>query len=89
MCVLGSVNVIFFLTAVRSGGEPGGTVISSLWQQDSSESGNLSGRKMNGEGTGIGAPTPALAGFLGKVSYAQFSPSVTCAKLCCHLQICV
>ncbi|XP_056322428.1 SUMO-specific isopeptidase USPL1 [Danio aesculapii] len=48
--------------------------MSSLWQQDSSENGNLSGRKMNGEGTGIGAPTPALAGFLGKSEDRNASP---------------
>lgn len=60
--------------------------MSSLWQQDSSKNGNFSGVKMNGKGTGIGAPTPAVVGYLGKVSYAQFSPSVTRAKLPCHLQ---
>ncbi|XP_051541743.1 SUMO-specific isopeptidase USPL1-like isoform X2 [Myxocyprinus asiaticus] len=38
----------------------------SLWQQDSSKNRNLSGMKMNGEGTGIGGPTPAVVGYLGK-----------------------
>lgn len=61
--------------------------MSSLWPQDSSENGNLGGVRMNGEGTGIGAPTPAVAGCLGKVSYAQFSPSVTCAKLRSNLDL--
>lgn len=44
--------------------------------------------RMNGEGTGIGAPTPAVVGYLGKVSYAQFSPSVTRAKLRSNL-VCI
>ncbi len=81
-------NELFFLTAARSGGVPGVTVMSSLWQQDSTKNGNLSGMRMNGEGTGIGAPTPAVVGYLGKVSYAQFSPSVTRAKLRSNL-VCV
>ncbi len=43
---------------------------------------------MNGVGTGIGASTPAVVGYLGKVSYAQYSPSVTRAKLHSNL-VCI
>ncbi|XP_073685671.1 SUMO-specific isopeptidase USPL1 [Garra rufa] len=48
--------------------------MSSLWQRDSSKNGNLSGMRMNGEGTGIGAPTPAVAGYLGKCEDRNASP---------------
>lgn len=36
---------------------------------------------MNGEGCDLSVPSPALAGYLGNVSCALFSPTVTCAKL--------
>lgn len=43
---------------------------------------------MNGEGCDLSEPSPALAGYLGNVSCALFSPTVTCAKLLSkHLQI--
>lgn len=43
---------------------------------------------MNGEGCDLSVPSPALAGYLGNVSCALFSPTVTCAKLLLkHLQI--
>ncbi|XP_051539427.1 SUMO-specific isopeptidase USPL1-like isoform X1 [Myxocyprinus asiaticus] len=48
--------------------------MSSLWQQDSSKNGNLSGVKMNSEGTGIGGPTPAVVGYLGKCEEKNGSP---------------
>ncbi|XP_050976869.1 SUMO-specific isopeptidase USPL1 isoform X1 [Labeo rohita] len=48
--------------------------MSSLWQQDSSKNGNLSGMRMNDEGTGIGAPTPTVAGYLGKCEDRNASP---------------
>ncbi|XP_048035835.1 SUMO-specific isopeptidase USPL1 isoform X1 [Megalobrama amblycephala] len=48
--------------------------MSSLWQQDSSKNGNFSGVKMNGKGTGIGAPTPAVVGYLGKCEDRNASP---------------
>lgn len=48
--------------------------MSSLWQQDSSKNGNFSGVKMNGKGTGIGVPTPAVAGYLGKCEDRNASP---------------
>lgn len=69
---------LFSLTAAC---EAGDTVMSSLWQQESTGNRSISGRKMNGEDTGIGGPTPAVVGYLGKVSYTQFSSPVTCAKL--------
>lgn len=73
---------LFSLTAAR---EAGDTVLSSLWQQESA--GNRSIRKMNGEDTGIGGPTPAVVGYLGKVSYTQFSNPCHVCKARCHLQI--
>ncbi|XP_059395900.1 SUMO-specific isopeptidase USPL1-like isoform X2 [Carassius carassius] len=48
--------------------------MSSLWPQDSTKNGNLSGVRMNGEGTGIGAPSPAVAGYLGKCEDRNASP---------------
>ncbi|KAK7125594.1 hypothetical protein R3I93_021078 [Phoxinus phoxinus] len=48
--------------------------MSSLWQQDSSKNGNFSGVKMNSKGTGIGAPTPAVVGYLGKCEDRNASP---------------
>lgn len=60
----------------------------SVWLKDSTQNGNLRGMRMNGVGTGIGASTPAVVGYLGKVSYAQYSPSVTRAKLHSNL-VCI
>ncbi|TRY66044.1 hypothetical protein DNTS_025764 [Danionella cerebrum] len=57
-----------FLTKTRL------TVVSRLWQRHSSAIGNLSGSKMNGESTGIGALAPVLAGCLGKCEDKNASP---------------
>ncbi|XP_057177710.1 SUMO-specific isopeptidase USPL1 isoform X2 [Triplophysa rosa] len=48
--------------------------MSSLWEQESSENRSISGRKMNGEDTGIGGPTPAVVGYLGKWEDKNASP---------------
>ncbi|XP_026076090.1 SUMO-specific isopeptidase USPL1-like isoform X1 [Carassius auratus] len=52
--------------------------MSSLWPQDSSKNGNLGGMRMNGEGTGIGTPTPAVAGYLGKCEEKNGTPPGNC-----------
>lgn len=49
----------------------GNTITNSEWSEG----------PMNGEGCDLSVPSPALAGYLGNVSCALFSPTVTCAKL--------
>lgn len=53
----------------------------SSWQEDQWSSSEWNEIPMNGEGCGLSVPSPALAGYLGNVSCALFSPTVTCAKL--------
>lgn len=58
------------------------------WRGDPSNNSEWSEGPMNGEGCDLSVPSPALAGYLGNVSCALFSPTVTCAKLLIkHVQI--
>lgn len=60
-----------FCLAARLPGSPqysGEMVMFSMWPRTASDPKIGSDFPMSGEGTGLGVPAPALAGYLGKVS---------------------